>query len=318
MKKYFLSISLLGLLLASSCSSTENTSTENTSTGETNTAEETSGINNDLKDSLSYALGFLLTKDLGKPNFDTIYPTEFIQAMEDYFNESSRMNMESSGKMLQAAVASNGVDPSQLNDLSYAFGTYMANIAVGGQDANDINSIELIESLKDALIKKQSNYTEEQAMAVFERYMTAKDEEMKAVASLEGDANIKEGEQFLAKNATKDGVTVTPSGLQYEVLTASNGAKPASPSTKVKVHYTGTLLNGEVFDSSVERGQPAEFALNQVIKGWTEGVMLMEEGSKYKFYIPGDLAYGANPRPGGPIGPNATLIFEVELLEILE
>lgn len=313
MKKYFLSISLLGLLLASSCSNTENTSNE-----ETNTAEETSGINNDLKDSLSYALGFLLTKDLGKPNFDTIYPTEFIQAMEDYFNESSRMDMASSGQMLQAAVASNEIDPGQLSDLSYAFGTYMANYAVGGQDADDINSIELIESLKDALIKKQSNYTEEQAMAVFERYMAAKDEAMKATASVEGEANTKEGEEFLAKNATKDGVTVTPSGLQYEVLKASTGAKPASPATKVKVHYTGTLLNGEVFDSSVDRGQPAEFALNQVIKGWTEGVMLMEEGSKYKFYIPGDLAYGANPRPGGPIGPNATLIFEVELLEILE
>ena len=123
--------------------------------------------------------------------------------------------------------------------------------------------------------------------------------------------------EFLAENSKKENVITLESGLQYEVIKTGEGAKPTL-NDQVTTHYHGTLIDGTVFDSSVERGEPASFPVSGVIKGWTEGVMLMEEGSKYKFYIPGDLAYGANPRPGGPIGPNATLIFEVELLEILE
>ena len=124
-----------------------------------------------------------------------------------------------------------------------------------------------------------------------------------------------EGEKFLAANSTSPGVTVTPSGLQYLVLTPAVGPKPTAQDT-VKVHYTGTLLNGTVFDSSVERGEPIEFALNQVIPGWTEGVQLMSVGSKYKFFVPYKLGYGEQGTQGGPIPGFATLIFEVELLEI--
>jgi FKBP-type peptidyl-prolyl cis-trans isomerase len=124
-----------------------------------------------------------------------------------------------------------------------------------------------------------------------------------------------EGERFLAANQLKEGVQVTESGLQYEVLTMGSGPKPQA-TDRVKVHYHGTLIDGTVFDSSVERGEPAEFGLNQVIKGWTEGLQLMPVGSKFRFYIPQELGYGE--RATGSIPPYSTLIFDVELLEILK
>ena len=124
-----------------------------------------------------------------------------------------------------------------------------------------------------------------------------------------------EGESYLAENAEKDGVTVTESGLQYEVLEEGDGERPAAEDV-VEVHYEGTLINGEVFDSSIERGEPAVFPLNRVIAGWTEGLQLMTEGSRYRFVIPANLAYGEREVAGGQIPPNSTLIFEVELLDI--
>ncbi|WP_111309059.1 FKBP-type peptidyl-prolyl cis-trans isomerase [Confluentibacter sediminis] len=125
------------------------------------------------------------------------------------------------------------------------------------------------------------------------------------------------GEKFLEENKTKDGVKTTASGLQYIVEKEGTGEKPTATST-VKVHYTGTLIDGTVFDSSVERGEPAQFGVGQVIKGWTEVLQLMPVGSKYKVFIPQELAYGANPRQGGPIKPFSALIFEVELLDIVK
>jgi len=122
------------------------------------------------------------------------------------------------------------------------------------------------------------------------------------------------GKAFLAENAAKEGVTVTESGLQYEVLVEGTGVKPLATDT-VKVHYKGTLIDGTEFDSSYSRGEPAEFPLNRVISGWTEGVQLMSEGSKFKFVIPSELAYGE--RATGSITPNSTLVFEVELLDVL-
>ncbi len=128
------------------------------------------------------------------------------------------------------------------------------------------------------------------------------------------DANAEAGKKFLEENAKKDGIQVTASGLQYQVIQEGAGDHPAATDT-VKVHYEGTLLSGQIFDSSIKRGEPVEFPLNQVIPGWTEGVQLMTPGAKYRFYIPSNLAYGERGA-GEMIGPNSTLIFDVELIEI--
>src|SRR5690606_2959694 len=132
-----------------------------------------------------------------------------------------------------------------------------------------------------------------------------------------GRKNAEEGEKFLAANAGKPDVQTTASGLQYQVLSEGSGAKPKAGDT-VRVHYKGTLLDGETFDDSYARGEPVEFALAQVVPGWQEGLQLMPVGSKYKLWIPGELGYGEQGTPGGPIGPNATLVFEVELLDIVD
>ena len=129
--------------------------------------------------------------------------------------------------------------------------------------------------------------------------------------------NKKEGDAFLAENKKKEGVKVTASGLQYKVVKEGTGRSPKA-TDKVTVHYRGTLIDGTEFDSSYKRGEPVTFALNQVIKGWTEGIPLMKEGGKCTFAIPSELAYGERGTPGGPIGPNAVLIFEVELLSVGE
>jgi FKBP-type peptidyl-prolyl cis-trans isomerase FklB len=139
-------------------------------------------------------------------------------------------------------------------------------------------------------------------------------EKMQSKQKLAGEKNLKEGDAFLAANAKKDGVKVLPSGLQYKVIKSGTGRTPKSTDT-VKTHYHGTLIDGSVFDSSVERGEPATFAVNQVIAGWTEALQLMKEGDKWQLFIPARLAYGESAR-SAKIGPNSTLIFDIELLSI--
>jgi FKBP-type peptidyl-prolyl cis-trans isomerase FklB len=143
-------------------------------------------------------------------------------------------------------------------------------------------------------------------MSLFDKLNQAKGEKLAA--------NLKAGEDFLEKNKQREGVQTTQSGLQYEVLTEGNGPKPKA-TDKVKCHYHGTLIDGTIFDSSVQRGQPATFPLNMVIKGWTEALQLMSVGSKYRLFLHPDLAYGER-QTGSVIGPNSTLIFDVELLGI--
>ncbi|MEX6627350.1 FKBP-type peptidyl-prolyl cis-trans isomerase [Tenacibaculum salmonis] len=167
-------------------------------------------------------------------------------------------------------------------------------------DSKDINGI-----LRSFFKKKQQEKMKEQQAAQAKK------------ASAEFGDYKKEGEKFLAENKLKPGVKTTATGLQYLVLKEGKGAVPTA-SSKVKVHYHGTLTDGTVFDSSVERGTPSQFGVGQVIKGWTEGLQLMKTGSKYKFFIPQELAYGATPRSGGAIKPFAALIFEVELLEVTQ
>jgi len=155
-----------------------------------------------------------------------------------------------------------------------------------------------------------------ETVTAFQAQMTANQEEQQKLAAesmaVAAEGNLKEGTDFLAANGAKEGVVTTDSGLQYRVLTSGEGAIPTAEST-VEVHYAGRLLDGTEFDSSIKRGVPAQFGVTQVIAGWTEALQLMSEGSKWELYIPAGLAYG--PGGTGPIGPNQTLIFEVELLK---
>jgi len=161
--------------------------------------------------------------------------------------------------------------------------------------------------------KPQLGYSE--AQQALEEFFTALEAKQNAAAAEAGKAAREAGEKFLAENAKKPGVKVTASGLQYEVLTEGTGKQPKATDT-VRCHYEGTLIDGTIFDSSYKRNEPCDFGLNQVIKGWTEGVQLMSEGAKYRFYIPFNLAYGERGA-GGSIPPYAALIFDVELITVL-
>lgn len=174
----------------------------------------------------------------------------------------------------------------------------------------------LVQAVRTVLSGGQPLLAEAEAKSVLEAFGQRIHGKMEAKATADGEKNKTAGAAFLATNKAVKGVYTTPSGLQYMVLRQGAGAKPR-PSDRVRVNYRGTLLDGTVFDSSYDRGQPAEFGLDQVIPGWTEGVAMMPIGSKYRFWIPGELAYGSKGTPGGPIGPNATLVFDVELMDIL-
>ena len=162
--------------------------------------------------------------------------------------------------------------------------------------------------------KPEMSFTE--AKRTVEEFFTKLQEEMDKEAEKAAGENKQIGEAFLAENAKREGIKVTATGLQYEVLESGNGAQPTA-NDKVEVHYTGKLIDGTVFDSSVERGVPAMFGVTQVIPGWVEALQLMKEGDKWRLYIQSDLAYGPNGA-GGVIGPNATLIFDVELLRVIK
>jgi FKBP-type peptidyl-prolyl cis-trans isomerase FklB len=179
----------------------------------------------------------------------------------------------------------------------------------------DVDTPALLQGMKDALAGGKTLLTEDEARTALMQLQKEMQEKQQAKAAQEGDANKKEGDAFLAANKTKEGVKTLPSGLQYKILKEGNGPKPTA-SDSVVCNYKGTLINGTEFDSSYKRGEPATFPVTGVIKGWTEALQLMSVGSKWQLFIPPDLAYGPRGTPGGPIGPNATLIFEVELVSI--
>ena len=193
-----------------------------------------------------------------------------------------------------------------MDKVSYALG-----IGIGRQladmGANDIVTEDFAAAMKDVLAGAQLQIDETEAQAMVQEYLQRKGEERLK--------NVKaEGEAFLAENAKKEGIVTLPSGLQYQVLQEGNGKSPKA-TDQVKCHHEGTLINGKVFDSSYRRGEPATFPLNGVIAGWTEGLQLMKEGAKYRFFIPFNLAYGTRGA-GQDIPPYATLIFDVELIEV--
>lgn len=196
---------------------------------------------------------------------------------------------------------------SDLDSVSYCIG-----VAVGSDlstsELENLNYTLLAEGFKAALEdEKNLKISSEQARAYLSQYFGKLQEQG-------AQKNLEEGKKFLDENKSKPGVITTASGLQYQVIKEGTGVKPTE-TNEVTVHYTGTLIDGTEFDSSVKRGQPATFQLNGVIPGWIEGLQLMSVGSKYKFFIPSDLAYGMNA-PGGKIKPNSVLLFDVELLDV--
>ena len=194
-----------------------------------------------------------------------------------------------------------------MNAVSYCVGMSIA-ASLMDQNLREISPEILTEAIKDAFEGKAPKYAPEEANAIIQAFLAEQGQKQFA-------ENKTQGEAFLDENKNREEVQMTPTGLQYEILVAGEGDKPAATDT-VTVHYHGTLIDGTVFDSSVQRGQPASFGVHQVIPGWTEALQLMPKGSKYRLYIPQELAYGAHPHPGGPIQPYSALIFDVELLEI--
>jgi FKBP-type peptidyl-prolyl cis-trans isomerase len=213
-----------------------------------------------------------------------------------------------------ASSAAAGALTTDKQKASYALGMNIATGLSQQMKPGDIDNASLERGIKDTLAGAKPLLTAEQAMAALSQLQKTVQSEEASAMQQASEANIKEGEAFLAANKAKEGVVTLPSGLQYKIITEGNGPKPASTDTVV-CNYRGTLLNGKEFDSSYKRGQPASFPLNQVIKGWTEGVQLMPTGSKYQFYIPPALAYGSRGA-GADIGPNATLVFDIELISI--
>ncbi len=192
-----------------------------------------------------------------------------------------------------------------MDKLSYALGLSMGQ-NFKGSGVDKLNADDFADALRAVYGEGTPAMTYDEAKQVVQEYFTN-------LQAKTGEMNAKAGKEYLANNAKEEGVKVTESGLQYLVVKEGNGKKPG-PNDVVTVHYTGRLIDGTVFDSSVERGEPATFAVGQVIPGWVEGLQLMSEGSAYRLFIPSELAYGEHGT--GPIQPNSTLIFDVQLLKV--
>ena len=201
-----------------------------------------------------------------------------------------------------------------MDNVSYALGLTIGQQLLG-MGGKELNIDDFAAAIKDVLAGRDPLVKPAEAQRLVQAFFAEQEAKQQAAMAEKGKAARVEGEAFLAENAKKEGIVTLPSGLQYEVITSGTGRRPKA-TDKVKCHYEGTLIDGTVFDSSYRRGEPAVFPLNGVIKGWTEGLQLMSEGAKYRFYIPFALAYGANGA-GASIPPYAALIFDVELLEVL-
>nr|WP_314692806.1 FKBP-type peptidyl-prolyl cis-trans isomerase [uncultured Prevotella sp.] len=200
-----------------------------------------------------------------------------------------------------------------MDKLSYALGIGIGS-QLAGMGAKELNIDDFAQAIKDVISGSELKVDNAEAQTLVQNFFQEQEAKQQAAAAEAGKAAKAAGEAFLAENGKKDGIVTLPSGLQYQVLKEGNGKKP-SATDQVVCHYEGTLIDGTVFDSSYQRNQPATFGLNQVIPGWTEGVQLMQEGAKFRFFIPYKLAYGERGA-GAQIPPFATLVFDVELIEV--
>ncbi|MBD5368342.1 MAG: FKBP-type peptidyl-prolyl cis-trans isomerase [Bacteroides sp.] len=203
----------------------------------------------------------------------------------------------------------------KLDRISYALGLSMGN-NFKASGITELNVKDFADGVAAVFYGSQPKMTYDEAKAEIQAYFTEMQKKQEAAAAEMSAVNEKAGKEFLEENGKRAEVHITPSGLQYEVLTEGNGPKPTAQD-RVEVHYTGKLIDGTVFDSSVERGAPATFGVTQVIPGWVEALQMMPEGSKWRLFIPSQLAYGPQGA-GGVIGPNSTLIFDVELLKVVK
>lgn len=202
-----------------------------------------------------------------------------------------------------------------LDRISYALGLSMGN-NFRASGISEINVQDFADGVAAVFYGSQPKMTYDEAKAEIQAYFAELEKKQRAAAEELGRQNLEIGKKYLEENGKRVEVKTTASGLQYEVLKEGDGPMPKAED-QVEVHYTGKLIDGTVFDSSVDRGVPATFGVTQVIPGWVEALQMMKAGSKWRLFIPSNLAYGPNGAPGSPIGPNATLIFDVELLKVL-
>ena len=275
------------------------------------------------RDKVSYLIGLDVGRSIAPvgPDLDWV---AFEKAIRNAFDGGKPLLDEAQAKsvgqtLMQRIAARNGQAPAGTQPPALAKDKvgYLVGSDVGRSLAPikaEFDLATMLQGARVALANGKSLLAEAEATALREAFSKRMEAKVAAETSAAAEKNRTEGTAFLARNKQVKGVFTTPSGLQYMILRQGTGPRP-KPSQRVKVNYHGTLLDGSVFDSSYDRGQPAEFALSQVIPGWTEGVGMMPAGGKYRFWIPSDLAYGEKGPPG--IGPNATLMFDVELLEVL-
>lgn len=308
MKKKFLSVITMAVLLMwTGCSNKEADNVDNTeeqnSEGKVASADRNVEANftseqKALGDSISMVIGEIMGQHFATRNLtlpEKLDIERYLQGVESVVKADTSMNLSYQNGQMEALQTIIGLKLQMREGAPFNSELFMKSMRAHMNDSLETGA----NARMNRLMSEMSEIQQEKA-----REKSAK----------EGEKNKLEGEKFLAENAQRDGVITTPSGLQYEILTEGNGPKPAADS-HVEVHYTGKLLDGTVFDSSVDRGTPAHFGVNQVIAGWTEALQLMPVGSKWRLFIPSELAYGERGA-GSDIGPNATLIFDVELLDI--
>jgi FKBP-type peptidyl-prolyl cis-trans isomerase len=317
-------LSAAALCFLASCGNKTTTTTNGGTTATTPTTTITTSSTTNTGNKFSIAFGNLVGGDLAKAGVtaDYLILADFTAACQAAWDKKPMLDMQQAAQTMQkimegvqtATQAKTPLPTLSAEDkvaFSKSLGTLLGD-NVGQIGAKEFNATDFSTAFAAALSGKPS-MPQQECEAEYTAVMTAIQAEKNAAMNAQKGELEKAGKEFLAKNKDKKGVTTTASGLQYEVLKAGKGAKPTLQS-KVKVHYHGTLIDGTVFDSSVDRGQPIEFPLTNVIQGWQEGVQLMPLGAKYRFYIPHEIAYGAQGQ--GKIPAFAALIFDVELLGI--